>query len=156
MHRRRRRKTEFAALGREIHRLVRDRRPKREIGVLEVRKELAQGARVDDGARQRVLAECFRLLEHTDIELGVVGFGELRELDRTGETRRAGAHDEDIELHAVARTFGTVLEDQLVQCQRRLVLRRHELPLSHAVSESLPSTAAPPRTDLPPRRSRQP
>ena len=62
-----------------------------------------------------MLTQRLGLLQHADIQLGAARFRELRELDRARQPSRSGADNHDVELHAVARAFRTVRQNQPVQ-----------------------------------------
>ena len=51
-------------------------------------------------------------------------FAEPRQLDRAGEARRPRADEQHVQLHLVAGALGPFLEDEAVEGQRWLVLRR--------------------------------
>ena len=86
-----------------------------------------------------MLAQRFGLLQNADVDLGPSPLREVRHLDGARESRRPRPDNQDIEFHAVAGAGGAFLEDQPIERQRRLVLRRNEpLPalcsLSHGAS----------------------
>ncbi len=58
-----------------------------------------QGARLDDGAREDMRADFAAFFDDADGQVRV----QLFELDRGGQTRRAGADDQYVELHGLAR-----------------------------------------------------
>ncbi len=64
-----------------------------------LRKELAQRARIDHRAGERVTADLASLLEHRDRDLELVGRGRIvlldqpREVIRPSQTRRSGADE---------------------------------------------------------------
>jgi hypothetical protein len=58
-----------------------------------------------------MLTKRFGLLQDADVDLGSVRLGEARQLDRARQSRWSGTNDENVQLHAVAGTFGTVLEN---------------------------------------------
>jgi len=83
-----------------------------------------------------MLAERRGLLEHADVELRAVPPGETRQLDRRCQTRGPGSDDQHIQLHPIARARCAYGDEELVQRQGRLVLRRNQpfplpRPLTH-------------------------
>src|SRR6185437_12322888 len=95
-----------------------------EVRVLQVREQLTEGTRIDHRAREIVLPQRLGLLEYADVQLVAVLLSHARQLDGAGETRRASPDDADVELHRIPGAFGARLEDQAVEGQRGLVLRR--------------------------------
>ena len=103
------RKLQRAGGGEEIGRIVGDGSIERR-GLLEVRNQLAQSARVHDRAGELVRAEFARLLEHINIlggkrgrapGLGVL-FDEPRKMQRTGQPARPRADDEYVRFELLA------------------------------------------------------
>ena len=101
----------------EVHRFGVHVAAEGKVGVLEVGKELAEGARVDDRTGEIVLAQAFGFLEDGDIEIVVLG--QPRQLDGARESGRPRTHDRHVHLER----FGgrRVGEDQPVERERRLV-----------------------------------
>ena len=69
MHRGRRREAQLAAPGQQVHCFLVDGTTEWKIGILQLGKQLAHRSRIDHGAREGVLAERFRFLEHADVQL---------------------------------------------------------------------------------------
>src|SRR5687768_18162069 len=69
LHCRRRRYSLRAAAHHEVHSLLRNRPSKRKVADRDVGKELLKGARIDDSARQRMLAEPRRFFEDSDLKI---------------------------------------------------------------------------------------
>ena len=107
-HRRRRRDAHRAALRHEEHRLAVHLAEERQLRrILAPCEEPLQRPRVDDRAREKVRARRLSLLEHGDRHLaeplrrrGIL-LDELAEPDRGGETRRAGADDQEPDVDAL-------------------------------------------------------
>jgi hypothetical protein len=91
------------------------------VGVLEIGEELAKRGGIDDGARQVVLPQRFGLFEHADVELGARRLRELGEFDGAGEAGGSRTDDHHVQLHPVPGARRSVLDQQLVQRQRRLM-----------------------------------
>ena len=97
----------------------------RKVLVLELGKELAEGARVHHGAGEVVLAQGAGLVQHGDLGLaqGAAGLGVLldqaRELDGARQPGRAGAHDHHVHLDRLG--VGRVGDDHPLARKRRLV-----------------------------------
>ena len=86
-----------------------------------------------------MLSQGFGLFEDADVEVAAPALGELGQLDRAREPGGTAAHDEHVQLHPVAGAGGAFLQDESIDGQRRLVLRRNEPPpsllsLIHAAS----------------------
>src|SRR5687768_6158913 len=102
LHCRRRRYSLRAAAHHEVHSLLRNRPSKRKVADRDVGKELLKGARIDDSARQRMLAEPRRFFEDSDLKIteAAAGLGillyEPRQLDRAGKSRRTSADEDNI------------------------------------------------------------
>ncbi len=116
-HRRRSRELGRALLLQQVDRLLLHLlAQEREVAVLLVREQLTQGARVQHGAGQIVLAELAGLLENRDLDLAeaaarlVVPLDEPRELDGPGEPGRACADEHDVHRDRVG--VGLLVPDQ--------------------------------------------
>ena len=111
------------ALGRQqIHSFLANRPAEREVGIPEMGKQLAEGAGIYDRPGQGVLSQRSRLLEHADVELGAAAARQPGQLDRGRQPRGARAHDEDVQLHAIAGARRVLRQDEPLARQRRLVV----------------------------------
>ena len=142
VHGGRRGKTNLAAFRQHVDSFFRHGCSKWKIRILEIGEQLAQRAGIDDRTGERMLAQRLGLLQHADVQFTAVGFRELRQRDRACQPGGTRADDDDVELHPIAGAFGAVLDNELLQRQRRLILRRNEpLPSPfcpiHGASESL-------------------
>ena len=83
----------------EVHVVVVHLGRERRALLLEVRHELAQRRRVEDGARERMRADFARLLEHGDRQrLAALLFLELRQAQRGRHPGGAAADDQDVDF----------------------------------------------------------
>ena len=115
VHGGRRRDALRASFGEEIDGFAGHRLAEREVAGAEVGEEVAEGAGIDDGAGEVVLAQAPGLLEHGDVEL----LPEPRQLDGAGEPRGPGADDQHVHLDRLGRR--RVVQDELVEGERALV-----------------------------------
>ena len=88
--------------GQQLEAVGGDRHLERRALGLPVGDQLVERARLEHRARERVRAELGGLLEHADAELAVALEAELAQADGCRQAGRAGAHDDDVELHALA------------------------------------------------------
>ncbi|MGY4318979.1 hypothetical protein ACVWW1_008306 [Bradyrhizobium sp. JR3.5] len=94
------RNAEPALRRRPVEAVFLDLRLQRTVRVLApVRDQFVERHRIDHRTRQDVRADLGALLHHDDRELGI----ELLQPDRGRQARRAGADDDDIEFHRLAR-----------------------------------------------------
>ncbi len=100
-HRRRERRFDLAARGEEPHLIAAHRRVESGRDVF-ARKEFEQRLRIDDGAGETVIPDLAALLDHHDREFAAGRLRELAEADRAGQTRRAAADEEDVDLEGIA------------------------------------------------------
>ena len=86
--------------GHPVELVVLDLRLQRTIGVLApIRNQFVERHRIDHRAGQNMRADFRALLHHDHRQIGV----ELLQPDRSGEARRPGADDHDVEFHGFAR-----------------------------------------------------
>ncbi len=127
---------ERPALGEDVDRLLRDRSPEGQVVQRQVGEERSKAGRVDDGARQAVLAQLAGLLEDADLDVPqpapglVVPAHEAGELDRTGEAGRPGAHEDHV--HRNGLLVGAVGHEEAVARKRRLGVERSDRSAQHA------------------------
>ena len=88
--------------GQELEAVGGDRHLERRALGLPVGDQLGQRARLEHRAGEGVGAELGRLLEHADADLAVALDAQLAQADRGRQAGRPGAHDDDVELHALA------------------------------------------------------
>ena len=63
------------------------------------RQQLIETAGIDDRAGQNVGSDLGALFDDDDGDLAALGGRILLQTDRGGQTRRTGAHDDDVEFH---------------------------------------------------------
>ena len=96
-----------------------------EVGVGQVGKELAEGARIHHRAGEVVLAEAGGLLQHGNVQLpepapgGLVCLGQPGQLDGTGEPRGPGPDEQHVHFQRLGA--GWVAQDQTVEGKAALV-----------------------------------
>jgi len=110
------------AVGRQqIHGFFVNLPAEREVRILQVGEQLAERAGIDDRPGQAMLPQRLRLLEHADAELGAAAARQPGQLDRGREPRGARAHDQHVQLHAIAGAGCILGEDEPLARQRRLI-----------------------------------
>ena len=119
VHRGRRRDAVRASFGEEIDGFAGHRLAEREVAGAEVGEELAEGAGIDDGAGEAVLAQAPGLLEHADVDSPRPFRRQPRQLDGAGEPGGPGADDQHVHLDRLGRR--RVVQDEPVEGERALV-----------------------------------
>ena len=102
VHLRRGGQTDRVRFGQEKELVPGDGRVQGRALVLPVGNQLVERPRLHDRAREDMRADFRPLLDHADRDLPARLQGQLTQPDRRGETGRPRAHDDHVELHALA------------------------------------------------------
>ena len=129
-HLRRDGQADGAAFGEQKEPVLARRRVQRRATVLPLRDQLVQRAGIEDGAGKDMRPHLRPLLDHADGDLAAVLGAQLAKPDRRRQTRRAGAHDDHVELHGFP--FHRRVPQTADRCQGRRYIaqpstRLHEL-----------------------------